>query len=585
MTTPPVADQNNSFFMRRNTDSGGSKRKSEYNSEAMNRIRELEKSLKSAESAAKSNRATILELRQRLHNQESQINETNGKKESELKQAGEHIKHLKEKLSEASSKLKTRVKNAAEALQGVIREAAITAKKEARSKLAADSYNYGHFAPSNTGLQVRHFWEDGAMIIEARDSLKELKCIREKAEKKKKEITKRCKAARLKLAKSGKSKTNSSSTGGTFSNSTTQAHGKMAPPRPVSLNVDPIDIVVAEEAIAVEVTDAKLKESQMAREVERLESMKARYQKECKRIIDEDGSRFSHLPCLNNRYQLTRLLGKGGFSEVWKCYDLISYRYKAVKIHQLSESWSEGKRSNYVRHASRECEIQKELENKFIVKQYDVFLIDDTKFATVLEYCEGEDLDYRLKTKKVLQEKEARSILLQVLCGLKYLNSGKQKIIHYDLKPGNILFDKSGTAKITDFGLSKILDEQSDGTSMELTSQGAGTYWYLPPETFVRGPSAPKISSKVDTWSVGCMYYQMLFGKRPFGDGQTQENILRQNIILHAHTVEFPEQHKYKVSSEAKDFITQCLIHDQQFRPDIVTLCDHKYVSTQMKLK
>ena len=76
----------------------------------MNRIRELEKSLKSAESAAKSNRATILELRQRLHNQESHINETNGKKESELKQAGEHIKHLKEKLSEASSKLKTGLK-------------------------------------------------------------------------------------------------------------------------------------------------------------------------------------------------------------------------------------------------------------------------------------------------------------------------------------------------------------------------------------------------------------------------------------------------------------------------------------------
>ena len=61
----------------------------------------------------------------------------------------------------------------------------------------------------------------------------------------------------------------------------------MAPPRPVNLNVDAIDIVVAEEAIAVEVTNANRSESQMAREVERLESMKARYQKECKRIIDE----------------------------------------------------------------------------------------------------------------------------------------------------------------------------------------------------------------------------------------------------------------------------------------------------------
>jgi serine/threonine protein kinase len=52
-----------------------------------------------------------------------------------------------------------------------------------------------------------------------------------------------------------------------------------------------------------------------------------------------------------------------------------------------------------------------------------------------------------------------------------------QGIIHYDLKPGNILFDEQGNVKITDFGLSKIIDDSCDGTSMELTSQGAGTYW------------------------------------------------------------------------------------------------------------
>lgn len=54
----------------------------------------------------------------------------------------------------------------------------------------------------------------------------------------------------------------------------------------------------------------------------------------------------------------------------------------------------------------------------------------------------------------------------------------------------------SGEVKITDFGLSKVMDS-SDDDSMELTSQGAGTYWYLPPECFVVGKEPPKISSKV----------------------------------------------------------------------------------------
>ena len=124
-----------------------------------------------------------------------------------------------------------------------------------------------------------------------------------------------------------------------------------------------------------------------------------------------------------------------------------------------------------------------------------------------------------------------------------------------------------GDAKITDFGLSKIIDDVDDNTSMELTSQGAGTYWYLPPECFAKGDEPPRISSKVDVWSLGVIFYQMLYGKRPFGEGKTQDRVLSEGLIANAHRVEFPNDPKSnKISEDAKDIIRACLTYDQRSR-------------------
>ena len=83
-------------------------------------------------------------------------------------------------------------------------------------------------------------------------------------------------------------------------------------------------------------------------------------------------------------------------------------------------------------------------------------------------------------------------------------------------------------------------------------------------------------SNKVDVWSIGVIYFQMLFGRRPFGDGQTQDHILRNQTMLHATEVNFPTNPS--VSEEGKSFIRDCLTYDQISRPNICQLCEHGYV-------
>jgi tousled-like kinase len=211
-----------------------------------------------------------------------------------------------------------------------------------------------------------------------------------------------------------------------------------------------------------------------------------------------------------------------------------------------------------------------------VVRLIDVFEIHHDSFCTVLEYCEGHDLDFYLKQKKILSEREAKSIVVQLFDALRYLNELVPPVIHYDLKPANIMYHKK-LVKITDFGLSKVMETTSTSvTEMELTSQGTGTYWYLPPETFQSGPSPPTISSKVDVWSVGIIFYQCLYGKRPFGDGLSQQSILQQQTILNAKEVTFPP--KPFVTQETKDFIKQCLAYNKEERLDVLSTCKLPYL-------
>lgn len=89
---------------------------------------------------------------------------------------------------------------------------------------------------------------------------------------------------------------------------------------------------------------------------------------------------------------------------------------------------------------------------------------------------------------------------------------------------------------------------------------------------------APKISSKVDVWSVGVIFFQMLYGRKPFGHQQSQQRYIAERPFggSATATVDFPL--KPAVSQEAKDFISRCLQYKKEDRPDVLTLCEDAYL-------
>ncbi|KAI3906165.1 hypothetical protein MKW92_007907 [Papaver armeniacum] len=392
-------------------------------------------------------------------------------------------------------------------------------RQEARMKVRQDSLRFGNVGVLRAGTIISETWEDGQALKDLNTHLKHLLETKESIERHRKSLKKR---------QSDKGDGYDAETG------------------------------MPEEEFLVQDEICKTRLASIKRE-------------------EEMDLVFNNFQILNHRYALLNLLGKGGFSEVYKAFDLVEYRYVACKLHGLNAQWSEEKKQSYIRHAIREYNIHKTLVHHHIVRCGTSLKSTTTHFAPFWNIAVGKILTQFLKEHLYSPEREAKIVIVQIFQGLVYLNKRPQKIIHYDLKPGNVLFDELGVAKVTDFGLSKIVEDDVGSQGMELTSQGAGTYWYLPPECFELSKT-PLISSKVDVWSAGVLFYQMLFGKkRPFGHDQTQERILREDTIIRARKVEFPS--RPTVSSEAKDLIRRCLTYNQADRPDVLTIAQDPYLS------
>ena len=210
------------------------------------------------------------------------------------------------------------------------------------------------------------------------------------------------------------------------------------------------------------------------------------------------------------KYEVVEKIGEGGFGTIFKGFDPHIRRFVAIK----SCSSEEQEVRNRFFH---EAQIAGNLQHRHIVTVYDFGLQDQVPYL-VQEYLSGEDLDRKIKRKDVIPLAEKLLYLIQVARGLDYAHS--KGVVHRDIKPANVRILEDGTAKIMDFGIAKLTNQD---TGLTQTGMTLGTAAYLAPEQIRGEPIGPA----TDIFSWGVTAWELLSYQRPF-TGQHISTVLYQ---------------------------------------------------------
>jgi eukaryotic-like serine/threonine-protein kinase len=217
------------------------------------------------------------------------------------------------------------------------------------------------------------------------------------------------------------------------------------------------------------------------------------------------------------RYRLVESVGSGGMGVVWRAEDERLERTVAIKQLMvrpgLSDSQTEGAR----RRAMREARIAARLQHRNAIALYDV-AEHEGEPCLIMEFLRSRSLSAVLAERGALPADQVAKIGTQIAEALAAAHAAG--IVHRDVKPGNVLLDDLGTVKITDFGISRALDD----STVTQTGMLAGTPAYLAPE-IARGQQPDRAS---DVFSLGATLYHAIEGTPPFG---TNGNPL---ALLHA---------------------------------------------------
>ena len=264
-------------------------------------------------------------------------------------------------------------------------------------------------------------------------------------------------------------------------------------------------------------------------------------------MLLEEGALFAE------RYQLVKLLGRGGFSEVWMANDTKSGVDVALKVYAPY-----GGLDDYGnRLFSQEFSLMFNINQTNLLKPtyFDTF---ERSPYLILPYCRrGSTFSLIGKT----DEKTMIDILHDVAAGLSYLHAQEPPIIHQDIKPDNILINDHGEYVITDFGISTKIRSTLRQSAKSREATSGGTCVYMAPERFSKTPTPIRAS---DIWSMGAMAYELLDGNPPFDP---------MGGVMQKNGAEIPEI-RADVSDALKSIIYACVAKEPWDRPTADTVVE-----------
>lgn len=205
---------------------------------------------------------------------------------------------------------------------------------------------------------------------------------------------------------------------------------------------------------------------------------------------------------LGNRYRIEQLIGVGGMAEVYMAQDTKEDKVVAVKI--LKDEFANN--HEFVKKFVNESKVLAGLSHPSIVEIFDVNFDGNPKFM-VMEYIDGITLKEYMETNNgPLSWKDTVHFTIQILRALQHAHA--RGVVHRDIKPHNIMLFTDGTVKVMDFGISKIAREEVKSS----TEHTLGSVHYISPEQ----AQGQLTDEKSDIYSLGCVLYEMLTGKKPF---------------------------------------------------------------------
>jgi serine/threonine protein kinase len=251
---------------------------------------------------------------------------------------------------------------------------------------------------------------------------------------------------------------------------------------------------------------------------------------------------------LGKSIQIIETIASGGTAVLYKAVQTSLDRAVAVKKlhpHLTSDP-------NFTRRFILEAKAAASLDHENIVHVID-FGVEDESYQIVMEYVEGESLKQVMERWQPIPVDFALAVAHQVLLGLEHAHT--KGIVHRDIKPGNILLTRYGKIKITDFGLAKLTQSQTQETAADSI---LGTPLYMSPEQAF----GESVDCRSDLFSLGTMLYEMLTGKQPFADENYMGVI--QNIIN--KSVPSPKRFKCDLPPSVESILSRALSKNRDAR-------------------